>query len=66
MSAYATSTETLLRIEFLSGRIIRQTKFYEETRNRDTFQSREYDMAEKRVLANHYLKQIRDEQRQNS
>ena len=58
---YATSTETLLRIEFLSGRIIRQTEFYEKTRNRDTFRSREYDMAEKRILANHYFKQLRHE-----
>ena len=61
MSAYPTSKETLSRIELLSGRIIRQTEFYETNRNSDTFRNREYDMAEKRVLANHYFKQLRHE-----
>ena len=60
-SKYKTSKETLSRMEFLSNRIIRQTEFYEQTKNKDVWLSNEADIAEKGILFKLYTKQLKDE-----
>ena len=62
-SKYPTSTESLRRLSYLSERIVRYTKSYEEKQNYHTWESIEIDVQEKQVLSKLYLKQIEDEQR---
>jgi len=60
---YATSRDTLTRLEFLSGRIVRQEEFYAKTRNSTTKQEMDENIKEKVILNQLLEKQRKDEQR---